>query len=46
MKREGLCYASSDTEIFYTDNNHLTFEGITFLTNELEKSILSKLNNN
>ena len=43
---EGLCYASSDTEIFYTDNNHLTFEGITFLTKELEKSILSKLNNN
>ena len=41
----GFCYASSDTEIFYTDSNHLTFEGITFLTKELEKTILTKVNN-
>ena len=33
---EGL-HMSSDTEIFYTDNNHLTFEGITFLTKSLKK---------
>ena len=37
----GLCYASSDSEIFYTDNNHLTFEGVIFLTKELEKNILT-----
>ena len=37
----GLCYASSDTKIFYTDNNHLTFEGVIFLTKELEKNILT-----
>lgn len=39
----GLCFASSSTEIFYTDDNHLSFEGISFLTKELEKNILFNL---
>ncbi len=38
---QGYCYASTTNDIFYTDDNHLSFEGIYPLTQTLEKMILS-----
>ena len=40
------CNASTETQIFYTDTNHLTFEGALFLTDHLEKLIINKTVNN
>ncbi len=40
------CNASTETQIFYTDTNHLTFEGALFLTNHLEKLIFNKIMDN
>ena len=35
------CNASTETQIFYTDTNHLTFEGALFLTDHLGKLIIN-----
>jgi peptidoglycan/LPS O-acetylase OafA/YrhL len=37
--KEGKCNASTENELFYTDTNHLTFEGVIFLTDYLESII-------
>lgn len=42
--KEGYCYASTETELFYTDDNHLTFEGVGYLTDELNKILLNIIN--
>ena len=42
--KKGFCYASTDNEIFYTDDNHLSFEGVAFLVEDL-KNIIVKINN-
>ena len=36
------CIASTEDMLFYTDDNHLTFEGSEFLTLKLEKIVLNK----
>ena len=41
---KGYCYASTETELFYTDDNHLTFEGVGYLTRRLNEILLNIIN--
>ena len=40
----GYCYASTETELLYTDDNHLTFEGVGYLTKRLNEILLNIIN--
>ena len=41
---KGYCYASTKTELLYTDDNHLTFEGVGYLTRRLNEILLNIIN--